>query len=106
MSVESGEASNLDSTSAATDLPESELPAWGIENLPEPKKLSGKSLLGLIGPGIVMCGIQIGGGEWLLGPEITAQYGGALWYFASFLVWAIVGYYFFGGSGKPETETS
>ena len=92
MSVESGEASNLDSASVATDLPESELPAWGIENLPEPKKLSGKSLLGLIGPGIVMCGIQIGGGEWLLGPEITAQYGGALMWIATI---AIIGQIFY-----------
>ena len=31
---------------------------------------------GFIGPGIVMCGIQLAGGEWLLGAEITARYGG------------------------------
>jgi hypothetical protein len=30
-----------------------------------------------------MMGIQIGGGEWLLGPEITARYGGALMWIAT-----------------------
>ena len=47
-------------------LPESELPEWGVADLPEPKPLGLKGLVGFIGPGIVMCGIQIGGGEWLL----------------------------------------
>ena len=30
-----------------------------------------------------MCGIQIGGGEWLFGPEITARYGGGLMWIAT-----------------------
>lgn len=37
----------------------------------------------LIGPAIVMMGIQIGGGEWLLGPEVTAKYGGGLMWLAT-----------------------
>jgi hypothetical protein len=32
----------------------------------------------MIGPGIVMAGSAIGSGEWLLGPAVTARYGGAL----------------------------
>jgi hypothetical protein len=47
-------------------------------DLPVPKPLGLKNLAGLIGPGIVMCGIQIGGGEWLFGPDVTAKYGGGL----------------------------
>jgi hypothetical protein len=34
----------------------------------------------LIGPGLLMVGANIGGGEWLFGPLVTAQYGGrVLW---------------------------
>ena len=29
-----------------------------------------------------MMGVQIGGGEWLFGPEITNRYGGALMWIA------------------------
>ncbi len=61
----------------------SSLPAWDIADLPEPKPLGLRNLAGLIGPGIVMCGIQIGGGEWLLGPAVTAKYGGGLMWIAS-----------------------
>ncbi|MFN9973300.1 MAG: Nramp family divalent metal transporter, partial [Phycisphaerae bacterium] len=39
-----------------------------------------------VGPGIVMMGIQIGGGEWLLGPEITARYGGGLMWVATIAI--------------------
>lgn len=59
------------------------LPAWHVEDLPAPKPIGLKNLAGLIGPGIVMCGIQIGGGEWLFGPQITAKYGGSLMWIAT-----------------------
>ena len=52
------------------------LPPWEIAELPEPKPIGLRNWASFIGPGIVMMGIQIGGGEWLLGPSITAQYGG------------------------------
>ena len=39
----------------------------GVTDLPKPKPLSWENLVGFIGPGIVMCGIQTAGGEWLLG---------------------------------------
>jgi len=79
-------------TDTDAHLPESELPAWGVADLPEPKRLGLKGLVGFIGPGIVMCGIQIGGGEWLLGPEITAKYGGSLMWIATI---AIIGQMFY-----------
>ncbi len=59
------------------------LPAWGVAELAEPKPLSWRNWTSFIGPGIVMMGIQIGGGEWLLGPTITAKYGGGLMWLAT-----------------------
>ena len=37
----------------------------------------------MIGPGLVMGGSAIGGGEWLTGPLVTARYGGALLWLAT-----------------------
>ena len=68
-------------------LPETCLPTWDVEEeLPQPKPLGLKNLAGFIGPGIVMCGIQIGGGEWLFGPDITAKYGGSLMWIATIAI--------------------
>lgn len=69
-----------------TDLPKTCLPDWEVTDLPEPKPLGLRNLAGLIGPGIVMCGIQIGGGEWLFGPAITAKYGGSLMWIATIAI--------------------
>src|SRR6187402_802839 len=62
------------------------IPPWGTADLPNPKPLGLKNLAGLIGPGIVMCGIQIGGGEWLFGPVVTAKYGGGLMWIATIAI--------------------
>ncbi len=59
------------------------LPTWGTAELPAPEAWRWSRLARLLGPGIVMMGIQIGGGEWLLGPEVTARYGGGLMWIAS-----------------------
>lgn len=59
------------------------IPPWTVADLPAPQPLGWRNLAGLIGPGIVMCGIQIGGGEWLFGPAITAKYGGGLMWIAT-----------------------
>ena len=66
-----------------TELPVTCLPTWGVAELPEPKPLGLRNWASFIGPGIVMMGIQIGGGEWLLGPEVTARYGGGLMWIAT-----------------------
>ena len=63
--------------------PENCLPAWGTDDLPEPKPLAWRNWRNFIGPGVVMMGVQIGGGEWLFGPEITNRYGGALMWIAT-----------------------
>lgn len=51
------------------------LPAWTEAELDSPPKRTWRDLLG---PGIVMAGASLGAGEWLIGPAVTARYGGAL----------------------------
>lgn len=69
-----------------SSLPQTCLPTWDVADLPEPKQLSWRNWASFIGPGIVMMGIQIGGGEWLYGPEITAKYGGGLMWIATIAI--------------------
>jgi hypothetical protein len=59
------------------------IPDWEKGDLPVAPELSWRHWTRFIGPGIVMMGIQIGGGEWLFGPEITARYGGGLMWVAT-----------------------
>lgn len=59
------------------------IPPWSVAELPEPKPLRWRNWMSFIGPGIVMMGIQIGGGEWLYGPDVTAKYGGGLMWLAT-----------------------
>lgn len=56
------------------------LPAWGRGELPEPPRVG--SLRALIGPGLLMVGASIGGGEWLFGSVVTARYGGTVMWLA------------------------
>ena len=37
----------------------------------------------MLGPGLLVGGSAIGGGEWLAGPAVTARYGGALMWLAT-----------------------
>src|SRR5687767_5549895 len=67
-------------------LPVTCLPTWEVASLPEPKPQSWMKWRSIIGPGIVMMGVQIGGGEWLFGPEMTARYGGALMWLATIAI--------------------
>lgn len=77
----------------ATNSPPSQgIPPWDIAELPEPRPLGLRNWASFIGPGIVMMGIQIGGGEWLLGPSITAKYGGGLMWLATVAIIAQVFY--------------
>lgn len=66
--------------------PKTCLPDWDVAELPEPQPLTWRHWTRFIGPGIVMMGIQIGGGEWLLGPEVTARYGGGLMWIATIAI--------------------
>ena len=63
------------------------LPDWEIEDLPAPPKYQfGKAFRSILGPGIIALGGSIGSGEWLLGPAITAQYGGSLLWIATIAI--------------------
>ena len=69
-----------------SELPATCLPAWPLAELPSPPPLSWRHWTRFIGPGVVMMGIQIGGGEWLMGPEVTARYGGGLMWIATIAI--------------------
>ena len=65
----------------------SQLPAWERDLLPDPPSPNRrKRLLSIVGPGLVMVGANIGGGEWLFGPLITAQYGGGVLWLATIAI--------------------
>jgi hypothetical protein len=66
--------------------PETRLPTWGTDDLPIPAKLGWRQWRSFVGPGVVMMGVQIGGGEWLFGPEITARFGGGLMWLATIAI--------------------
>jgi hypothetical protein len=62
-------------------------PAWQEKvDLPAPPAFAWKRWSGLIGPGLLMVGANIGGGEWLFGPLVTAQYGGRVMWIANLAI--------------------
>jgi hypothetical protein len=68
------------------------LPPWGHDQLPEPPDTARRRLVNLIGPGLVMVGANIGGGEWLFGPLVTGQYGGQVLWLATLAIVVQVAY--------------
>jgi len=58
------------------ELPISSFRPWEKAELPPAPIFRARQWTGLIGPGLLMAGANIGGGEWTLGPLVTAQYGG------------------------------
>ena len=56
------------------------LPPWGRDDLPEPLPFSAVNLMRTIGPGAILLATSIGGGEWLVGPAMSVQFGvGVFW---------------------------
>jgi len=51
------------------------LPAWTKADLPEPPRPQGLGWLGAVGPGVIVLGVSIGSGEFLLGPAVFVKYG-------------------------------
>lgn len=68
------------------------MPPWETAELPPPPAFTWRNWAALIGPGIVLGGSAIGGGEWLVGPTLTARYGGALLWLATLSILAQVVY--------------
>ena len=59
-----------------------QMSSWTVDTLPLPP-MARFSLRRILGPGLLMVGLAIGGGEWLTGPALTAQYGGTLMWIAT-----------------------
>ena len=68
------------------------IPAWGQGELVEPPRFTRREVFAMVGPGILLAGAAIGGGEWLLGPTVTALYGGAFMWLAAISIIAQVFY--------------
>lgn len=73
---------------SATDTPApypgtKHMPQWNVAELPEAPVFEWRKLMYFLGPGLMMGGAAIGGGEWLLGPLVTAKYGGSLLWLAT-----------------------
>ncbi|MBM3793700.1 MAG: hypothetical protein FJW31_06450 [Acidobacteria bacterium] len=76
-----------------------QFPAWDRDQLPEPpapataaESTRRMRLASLIGPGLLMVGANIGGGEWLFGPLVTAQFGGRVLWLATVAILMQVAY--------------
>ena len=51
------------------------LPAWTRADLPAPPAPVGLQWIGVVGPGVIVLGLSIGSGEFLLGPAVFVRYG-------------------------------
>lgn len=60
-----------------------EMPRWNAADLIEAPRFTWRNWAAMLGPGLLMGGAAIGGGEWLTGPLVTARYGGALLWLAT-----------------------
>lgn len=60
-----------------------QMPRWTTGELAPAPIFTWKHLPMMLGPGLVMGAAAVGGGEWLLGPLVTARYGGALLWLAT-----------------------
>lgn len=68
------------SNGAAVGVDAGCLPAWKTADLPEPLPFNFRNAIKTIGPGAILLAGSIGGGEWIVGPMMTVQYGrGILW---------------------------
>jgi hypothetical protein len=69
-----------------------EMPRWDTGELTDAPRFTWKNWFAMLGPGLVLGGASIGGGEWLLGPKVTALYGGSLLWLTTLSVLAQVIY--------------
>lgn len=68
------------------------MPRWETGPLLDAPRFTWRNWFAMIGPGLLMGGSAIGGGEWLAGPAVTAKYGGALMWLATLSIVAQVIY--------------
>lgn len=71
---------------AGTEAPypgSKQMPRWNLGDLVDAPVFTGRNWLAMLGPGLLAGGAAIGGGEWLMGPIVTARFGGSLLWLAS-----------------------
>jgi hypothetical protein len=59
------------------------MPRWNVGNLIDAPVFTSKNWAAMLGPGLLAGGAAIGGGEWLMGPIVTARFGGNLLWLAT-----------------------
>ncbi len=64
------------------------MPRWNTGKLIDAPTFTQRNWFAMLGPGLLMGGAAIGGGEWLMGPAVTARYGGALMWLATLSILA------------------
>ncbi len=62
-------------SSSQAHKPESTLTPWKLAPLPAPPRPRGLGWLSVVGPGVIVLGVSIGSGEFLLGPTAFVRYG-------------------------------
>lgn len=60
-----------------------DVPPWDVGELPAAPVFSWRDWAGLLGPGLVMAGAAIGGGEWVTGPLNASKFGPWLFWLAT-----------------------
>ncbi|MGD9721123.1 MAG: Nramp family divalent metal transporter [Pirellulales bacterium] len=60
-----------------------QMPRWNSGSLVDAPRFTWRNWFAMLGPGLLVGGSAIGGGEWLAGPAVTARYGGALMWLAT-----------------------
>lgn len=78
--------SMADQPHAAPHPGSQEMPQWNVGELIDAPKFTARNWFAMLGPGLLMGGAAIGGGEWLVGPIVTAKYGGAMLWLATLSV--------------------
>ncbi|MBI3861608.1 MAG: Nramp family divalent metal transporter [Planctomycetia bacterium] len=76
-------AESPESSTTAPHPGSPEMPRWNLGELPPAPQFQWKNAWQFLGPGLMMGGAAIGGGEWLMGPQVTARYGGGLLWLAT-----------------------
>ena len=76
---ESSKSQDIDSSNfEVPHLGSKKMPRWTSGELVKAPIFTWRHWFALLGPGLLLGGSSIGGGEWLMGPAVTAKYGGAL----------------------------
>jgi len=84
--MSNSQITNIDSRPATAEPPypgSPRMPRWDAGELIDAPRFTTRNWFALLGPGLIIGGAAIGGGEWLVGPKVTAVYGGALLWLAT-----------------------